>query len=77
VIFILTTGVRRSFSRGGKVDILLIFFRLLAMQQKWTHTKKKMLNVTTAVAYSVFFEGKLYTTEQMFVLVSMGILRLR
>ena len=47
------------------------------MQQKWTHTKKKMLNVTTAVAYSVFFEGKLYTTEQMFVLVSMGILRLR
>jgi len=30
-------GVRRNFSRGGgKVDILLIFFSLLAMQRKWT-----------------------------------------
>jgi len=26
---------------GGKVDILLIFFRLLAMQRKWTYTKSK------------------------------------
>jgi len=25
----------------GKVEILLIFFRLLAMQHKWTYTKKK------------------------------------
>jgi len=32
------TDVRRN-SRGGKVDILLIFLRLLAMQGKLTHTK--------------------------------------
>jgi len=34
-------GVRRISSRGVKVDILLIFFRLLAMQRKWTYTKIK------------------------------------
>ena len=34
-------GVRRIFSGVGKVDILLIFFRLLAMQGKWTYTKRK------------------------------------
>jgi len=36
-------GVRRNFSRAKsrKVEILLIFFRLLAMQHKWTYTKKK------------------------------------
>jgi len=39
-------GVRRNFSRGGKVDILLIFFRLLAIQRKWTYTKTKMFSVT-------------------------------
>jgi len=27
-------GVRRNFSRGGKVDILLFLFRLLTMQRK-------------------------------------------
>ena len=32
-------GVRRNFFRGAKVDILLIFFSLLAMQRKWTYTK--------------------------------------
>jgi len=47
-------GVRRNFSRGGKIDILLILFRLLAMQGKWTYTKNKMFNVTATVAYSVF-----------------------
>jgi len=60
---------------GGKVDILLIFFWLLTMQRKLTYTKKKMSNVTTTVAYSALLVRKLYT-EQMFVLVSMGILRL-
>jgi len=34
-------GVRRYFSGGGKVDILLVFFRLLAIQGKWTYTKGK------------------------------------
>ena len=46
-------GVRRNFSSGGKVDDLLIFFRLLALQRKWTHTKEKLCNVTATVAYSV------------------------
>ena len=68
-------GVRINFSRGGNVEILLDFLRLLAMQRKWTYTKRKMFNVTATVAYSVFFVRKLYT-EQMFVLVSMDILRL-
>jgi len=27
------------FPGGGKVDILLILFTLLAMQRKWTYTK--------------------------------------
>ena len=68
-------GVRRKISRRGKVDILLIFFRLLAIHRKWTNTKKKMFSVTAAVVYSVFFVRKRYT-EQMFVVVSMDILRL-
>jgi len=69
-------GVRRSFSRGGgKVDILLIFFRLLVMQRKWAYTRKKMFNVTATVTCSVFLVRKLYS-EQMFVLVSMDFLRL-
>ena len=67
--------VRRKISRRGKVDILLIFFRLLAIHRKWTYTKKKMFNVTAAVVYSVFYVRKLYT-EQMFVVVSMDMLRL-
>jgi len=45
------------------------------MQLKPTPTKKKMSSVTATVAYSVFLVRKL-DTEQMFVLVSMGILRL-
>jgi len=70
-------GVRRNFSTGGgcKVDILLIFFRLLALQRKWAYTKKKMFNVTATVAYSVFLVRKLYI-EQMFILVIMDFFRL-
>jgi len=63
-------GVRRNFSRGGKVDILLIFFHL---QRKWTYTKKKMFNVTATVAYSDLLVRKPYS-EQMFLLVSMDFL---
>jgi len=63
------------FPGRGKVDILLFFLRLLAMQRKWTYTKKQMSSVTTAVACSVFLVRKFYT-EQMFVLVSVDILRL-
>jgi len=33
-------GVRRNFSRGGNVDILLIFFKLLTLQCKWTFKKR-------------------------------------
>jgi len=32
---------QRFFQLEGNVDILLIFFRLLAMQRKWTYTKRK------------------------------------
>jgi len=68
-------GVRRNFSGEGKVDNLLIFLWLLATQRKLTYTKKKMSDVTATLAHSVFPVRKLYT-EQMFVLVSMDILRL-
>jgi len=68
-------GVRRNFSRGGKDDILLMLLWLLMMQRKLTYTKKKMSIVTATVAYSAFLVRKLYI-EQMFVLVSMDILRL-
>jgi len=37
-------GVRRNFSRGGNVDILLIVFKLLTMQCKWTFTKRFTLS---------------------------------
>jgi len=69
------------FPAGVKVDILLIFFWLLAMQRKLTYTKNsyvvtaKMSNVTATVAYSAFLVRKRYI-EQMFVLVSMDILRM-
>jgi len=68
-------GRPQKFFQGGNVDILLIFFRLLAMQRKWTYTKKKMFNVTATLAYSVFIVRKLYN-EQMFVSASMDFLRL-
>jgi len=68
-------GVRRNFSRAAQSQHFAFFFRLLAMQRKWTCTKKNMSNVTATVAYSVFLVRKLYT-EQMFVLLSVDILRL-
>jgi len=68
-------GRPQNFSQGGEADILLIFFRLLAMQRKWTYTKRKCPMLRQTVANSVFPGRKLYT-EQMFVLVSMNILRL-
>jgi len=33
-------GIRRNFSRGGNVDILVIVFRLLTLQCKWTFKKR-------------------------------------
>jgi len=33
-------GVRRYFSRGSRVDNLLILFSLLTMLCKWTYTKR-------------------------------------
>jgi len=40
-------GVHRNFSRGaGKVDILLILFRLLTMQRKWTDAKRFTLSTS-------------------------------
>ena len=42
------------FQGRSKVDILLIVFRLLAMQGKWMYTKKKISNVAATVAHSVF-----------------------
>jgi len=38
--WLILMGVRRKFSRGGNVDILLILFRLLTMQCKWTFKKR-------------------------------------
>jgi len=45
------------------------------MKRRWTYTKKKMSNATETVACRVFLVRKRYT-EQMFVLVSLDILRL-
>jgi len=67
--------VRRNFSRGGKIHILLIFFWFLAMQREFTCTESKISNVTATVAYSVLLVRKFYI-EQMFVLVSMDTLGL-
>ena len=66
---ILTYGHGRPqkfFHGGGKVDILLIFLRLLAMQRKWTSTKKKLSNVTATVAYSVFLIKNVTVSKCLF-----------
>ena len=63
-------GVRRHFAGGGKVDILLTFFRLQAMQCKWTYTKNVQCYGNSCI--HGFPCNKLYT-EKMFVLVSMDI----
>jgi len=34
-------GRPQNFFQGGKVDVLHILFRLLAMQRKWNYTKRK------------------------------------
>jgi len=76
-------GVRRNFSKGGESRHFTYAFQVVndATQMgvhKALHpfyTTKKMPNVTTTVAYSVFPLRKLYT-KQMFVLVNMNILRL-
>jgi len=60
-------GVRRNFSGGGKVDIFL------SMQCKWTYTKNVQCYGNSCI--HGFPCKKLYA-EQMFVLVSMDVLRL-
>jgi len=68
-------GVRRNFSRGGKVDILLIFFWLLTMQRKLMYTKKENVQCYANSCIQCFLV-RIFYTEQMFVLVSMDTLRL-
>jgi len=49
-------GVRRNFSRGGKVDILLIFLWLLAMQRKLTYSlQKRKCPMLRQQLHTVFF----------------------
>ena len=66
-------GCPQKLFQGGKVDISLIFFRLLSMQCKWTYTKKVQCHGNSCI--HGFPCKKLYT-EQMFVLVNMDVLRL-
>jgi len=68
--------------RGANVDILLILFRLLTMQRKWPFTKRFTLStpqrkcpISRQQLQTVFPRRNFYT-EQMFVLVSVNILRL-
>jgi len=69
-------AVRRIFSRGGKVGILLIFFRLLAMQRKWTYAKRKCPMLRQQLHAVFVLPVRKFYTWQMFVLVSMDISRL-
>jgi len=52
-------GVRRNFSRGGKVDILHILFGLLMMQRKWTYTKR--FNLSTRQRKCPMLRQQLHT----------------
>jgi len=68
------------FPGGGKVDILLILFRFLTMQCKWTYTKRFTLSAPQRKwpmlwqrLQTVFPLLWKFYTEQMFVLVSMNI----
>jgi len=61
-------SVRINFSRGGKVDILLIFFRLLSMQCKWTYTKNVQCYGNSCI------DG--FPCKKLAILVSMDVLRL-
>jgi len=76
-------GVCRNFSRGEQIRHFYLSFsgcwRCNANGRTQNaspfYTTKKMPNVTAAVAYGVFPQRKFYT-QQMFVLVSIDILRM-
>jgi len=52
-------GVGRSFSSGGKVEILLIVFRLLTMQCKLTFTKHKENALCYGNSHEMCFIGSI------------------
>jgi len=58
-------GRPQKFFQGGQRQLLLIFFRVLAMQREWTYTNEKVPTVTATVAYSVVPVRNL-CTEQSF-----------
>jgi len=68
-------GVRRNFSREGKSRYFAYLFQVVGVARQMDEYKRKMSAVTAKVAHSVFLVRKLYT-QQMFVFVSMDILRL-
>ena len=63
------------FPRGGQSRHFAYLFQIVGNATQMDVHKKKMSTVTSTVACSVFPLRKLYT-EQMFVLVSIDILRL-
>jgi len=63
------------FPGGGKSRHFAYLFQIVGDATQMDVHKKKMSSVTATVANSVFLVRKLYT-EQMFVLMSMDILRL-
>ena len=73
LVLVLSMGVRRNFSRGGAKSNFAYLFQIVGDATD-VH-KNKMSNVTATLANSVFPVRKLYT-EQIFVLVSVDILRL-
>jgi len=68
-------GGRRKISRAGQRRHFAIFFRLLAIQRSGRIQIRLCSMLRQQIVHSVFFVRKLYT-EQMFVVVSMNILRL-
>ena len=66
-------GVRRNFSRWGQSRHFAYLFVVVGGATQIDVYKEE--NVTAMVAYSAFLVRKRYS-EQMFVLVSMDILRL-
>jgi len=68
-------GIRRNISRGFSQSRHFAYLFLVVDDATQIDAYKKMSNVTATVAYSAFLGRKFYT-EQMFVLVSMDILRL-
>jgi len=62
-------SVRRNFSRGGNVNILLILVRLLTMQCKYTFTK--LFTVSTRIHHKVdvlLIAFRLLTTQRKWML---------